>query len=111
MNIADLMPGVIYRIRWNGHDNDMIGTFLDHHPTGPRFTNVNYRNVLDGERPRKIATHPLVFDPTHFTFYKSGDTLQRKERLRKTLHELAPGLGKQDYFGGKRKRTRKRYRS
>ena len=112
--VHHLLPGVIYRIHWNGQNNDMIGTFLDHQPNGPRFTNVNYRNILfgaPGERPRKIDPHPMVFDPAHFTFYESGDTLQRKELLRRTLNGLVPGSSKYYTGRGTRNVIRKRVRS
>ena len=111
--VHHLLPGVIYRIHWNGQNNDMIGTFLDHQPNGPRFTNVNYRNILfgdPGERPRKIDPHPMVFVPAHFTFYESGDTLQRKEHTSKLLERVfGTKRHGREYFGGRRrKRTRNR---
>jgi hypothetical protein len=115
----DLIPGVIYRIHWNGHNNDMLGTFLFHHPidpthTRPCFTNVNYQNDLfgdPGERPRKIDRHQIVFDPAHHTFYKSGDTLQRKENTSKLLERVFGTKQGKEYFGGrKRKRTRRNKR-
>jgi hypothetical protein len=98
VHVDDLIPGVRYRIH-NDSGNDKVGTFINHNSFGPIFTEL-------------IALYPVIRQPkpgavsarTH-TFYKSGDTLQREELLRKTLH-VVPGLSK--YYTG-RGRT-KRYR-
>jgi hypothetical protein len=116
VQVADLIPGVIYRIHWNGHNNDMLGTFLFHHHNRPCFTNVNYQNILfgdPGERPRKIDKHQIAFDPAHHTFYKSGKTINEENKrnsLGLVLDGIVPGLGKDGKkFAGTRRRKRSRY--
>jgi hypothetical protein len=109
---VNLIPGVQYRIHWNGHNNDVLGTFVEYDKENPVFEHVNYATI-DEYPPRRITTYKVAFNPSHHTFYESAKTIQKENKqktLKVVLDGLVPGLGdaKKDYFGGKRKSRRRK---
>jgi len=115
----DLISGRKYRIHWNfngqNHQEDMLGTFVRRHlPNGPIFTDINSRNPLygnpayPGQLPRINQPYEVAFDPMHFTFYESADTLLRDQHLKDTFNDIVPGLSKMYTGRGKKSRRTRR---